>query len=157
MPDSPVRVEASPDEEKEVEDDLPVALWELGRQFEEKNISALRRRVAGLTRDLERTKEKSAAVYEAIAVLEDTPLLTHDKCVILQRIEQRLGYLARRCSKDTVVPSSVLQELDTYAQGVRQITNAFLVVTGALALPTRIARETWACVSDTPPVAIKAH
>jgi len=55
------------------------------------------------------------------------------------------------------VLSSVLQELDLFVRGVRQITNAFLVVYAALALPTRIARETWACVSDTPPVAIKAH
>ena len=103
----------------------------------------------------DRVKGKTAATPEAVAVVQNTPLLTHDNCCMLSRIEKRARYLARRCRKDAIVPASVLQELEAYARGVGQITNAFLVVSGAMALPTRIARETWACAIDS--VAIKAH
>ena len=154
MPDSPGQVESSPDNQKEDEETV---IWELGEQFEDQRISELRRRVACLRQDLKGAKDKTAKVEETIAVLQNTPLLTHDKCSILNRIEKRTKYLAKRCRKDAIVPASVGQELDLYVRCVRQITNAFLVVNGAMALPTRMAKHTWACASDWLPDAIKAQ
>jgi len=165
MPDSPPTleriIESSPEDEIRPDDDvLAHELWELSAHFKDQTITDLRRRVARLTRELECAKRRLAKLDEAVAVLQNTPLLTHDKCHILQRIYQRTRYLARRCQDAPAVPvSEVVEELKLYAQGVRQITNTFLVVLGAMALPpqTQINRETWACASDFSPVAVQAH
>ena len=71
MSDTPGRVEVSPDDEKVDENDLPVALWELGRQFEDLSISALRRRVTGLTQSNSQSRPTHGSTKTARVLRRD--------------------------------------------------------------------------------------